>query len=180
MADNNEYATQLFNDQSISLNEKTRILFNDYKNNKSLLTKYIKLIKLYPTMSIVDCLLELEKHIQLPEEAQKIDTLVELFALNIVSSVNLPTKNEDCIYVLLYSIISLRDDLKKQTKKMKVSDFIMHNRGINDGQNLSDKYLADIYNEVAELVLFENIPIDDTPSQTVCPTLHTKKYCTIC
>ena len=86
---------------------------------------------------------------RLPGEAQQISRIMEIFAQIYYRDASQRGiyKNEDSVYVLAYSIVMLNTDQhNKQVKhRMTLDQFIRNNRGINDGENFEEAFLARIY-----------------------------------
>ncbi|KAL5455163.1 hypothetical protein PMIN06_004590 [Paraphaeosphaeria minitans] len=105
-----------------------------------------------------DALRRFLQSFRLPGEAQKIDRFMLKFAERYITGNPNAYANADTAYVLSYSVIMLNVD--QHSKKMKgprmtPEDFIKNNRGINDGSDLPEDYLRNIYEEIAhkEIVL---------------------------
>ncbi len=62
-------------------------------------------------------------------------------------SVFLSPHSSDAVYVLAFAVIMLNTDLHNPQvkKKMSRTDFLKNNRGINEGENLPDDFLEDLY-----------------------------------
>ncbi|EDV29014.1 uncharacterized protein TRIADDRAFT_52469 [Trichoplax adhaerens] len=62
--------------------------------------------------------------------------------------------SEDTMFILSFSMIMLNTDLHnpniKNERRMKEQDFIRNNRGINDGNDLPDQFLAGIYHRIKQ------------------------------
>lgn len=106
----------------------------------------------------VDALRQFLQSFRLPGEAQKIDRFMLKFAERYLSGNPNAFANADTAYILAYSVILLNTDqhsTKMKGRRMTLEDFIKNNRGINDGQDLPQEYLATIYDEIAanEIVL---------------------------
>jgi len=88
---------------------------------------------------------------RLPGEAQKIDRFMLKFAERYIGG-NPGTvfANADTAYVLAYSTILLNTDAHNRQikKRMTKSEFVQNNRGINDGANLPEELLFEIYDEI--------------------------------
>ncbi|GMI44056.1 hypothetical protein TrCOL_g2864 [Triparma columacea] len=65
-----------------------------------------------------------------------------------------PFRNSDAAFILSFSTIMLNTDLHnenmKEEKRMKVEEFVRNNRGINDGQDLPEEFLINLYNSIKE------------------------------
>ncbi|KAK8223157.1 hypothetical protein HDK90DRAFT_113663 [Phyllosticta capitalensis] len=112
----------------------------------------------FTRMRFVDALRRFLQSFRLPGEAQKIDRFMLKFAERYMTGNPSAFANADTAYVLAYSVIMLNTDqhsTKMKGRRMTPEDFIKNNRGINDNADLPDKYLKDIYDEIAsnEIVL---------------------------
>eukprot|EP00743_Colponemidia_sp_Colp-15_P009442 GILK01010322.1.p1 GENE.GILK01010322.1~~GILK01010322.1.p1 ORF type:complete len:519 (+),score=75.99 GILK01010322.1:94-1650(+) len=87
---------------------------------------------------------------KLPGEAQKIDRLMESFALHFWNQNPTSFKNSDTVYVLSFSLIMLNTDAHNPgvKKKMSKQEFISNNRGIDQGANLPESYLEELYDNI--------------------------------
>ena len=74
----------------------------------------------------------------LPGEAQKIDRIMELFAMHFCECNPGVFSNTDTCYVLAYSVIMLNTSLHNPSVKDKPTPekFVSMNRGIDDGKDL--------------------------------------------
>jgi len=63
-----------------------------------------------------------------------------------------PARSEDAVMVLCYAIIMLTTNLHnvKVKQKMAKHEFIMQNRGVNDGNNFPGDFLARIYDDIEQ------------------------------
>ena len=95
---------------------------------------------------------------RLPGEAQKIDRIMEAFAIRFCEENPLVFSHPDTAYVLAFSLIMLNTDLHNPNikKRMTIQDFIANNRGINDQDNLSESFLEELY----QSILKEEIKMD--------------------
>ncbi|XVE93040.1 hypothetical protein REPUB_Repub01dG0155800 [Reevesia pubescens] len=89
---------------------------------------------------------------RLPGEAQKIDRIMEKFAERYCKCNPNSFTSADTAYVLAYSVILLNTDAHNNMvkDKMTVSDFIRNNRGIDDGKDLPEEYLAALYDQIVK------------------------------
>ncbi|CAM9529825.1 unnamed protein product, partial [Heterosigma akashiwo] len=96
---------------------------------------------------------------RLPGEAQCIDRLMEAFAKEFYAQNHedarvCPFASTDGAFILAFSVIMLNTDLHnpqiKEEKRMKLAEFLRNNRGINDGQDLPEAYLSDIYSSIRD------------------------------
>ncbi|XP_048854687.1 cytohesin-2-like [Brienomyrus brachyistius] len=87
---------------------------------------------------------------RLPGEAQKIDRMMEAFAQRYCQCNPGVFQNIDTCYVLSFSIIMLNTSLYNPNVRDKpsVDRFISMNRGINDGGNLPDDLLRNLYKSI--------------------------------
>ena len=104
---------------------------------------------------------------RLPGEAQKIDRFMLKFAERFVGG-NRSTlfANADTAYILAFSVIMLNTDAhnKNMKHKMTKSEFVKNNRGINDGKDLPEEFLEDVYDEIQanEIKMRDEIPEPQT------------------
>lgn len=101
--------------------------------------------------SFVDALRLFLQSFRLPGEAQKIDRFMLKFAARYVSQNPQSTfKDADPAYVLAYSVIMLNTDAynPQVKKRMTRADFIKNNRGINDGADLPEEMLSEIFDDI--------------------------------
>ncbi|KAJ7068245.1 hypothetical protein C8F01DRAFT_1117441 [Mycena amicta] len=102
-------------------------------------------------LAFVEALRVFLQSFRLPGEAQKIDRFMLKFAQRYIDgNAQTPFANADTAYVLAYSVILLNTDhYNPQVKRrMTKTDFIKNNRGINDGVDLPEQYLSDIFDEI--------------------------------
>ncbi|KAK0453821.1 hypothetical protein EV421DRAFT_1766756 [Armillaria borealis] len=105
----------------------------------------------FASSPFVDALRLFLQKFRLPGEAQKIDRYMLKFANRfIASNTQTPFANADAAYVLAYSTIMLNTDAHNPVvkKRMTKAEFIKNNRGINDGNNLPDDFMSEIYDEI--------------------------------
>lgn len=61
-------------------------------------------------------------------------------------------KSADAVFVLSFSTIMLNTDLHnpsmRRNRRMTLQQFIKNNRGINDGDNIPDEFLAELYDQI--------------------------------
>lgn len=89
---------------------------------------------------------------RLPGEGQKIDRLMQHFAAKYCKDNPGRFSDEDCVYVLAYSVMMLQTSLHKPSIKekdrMTKAQFISNNRGIDGGKDLPQEYLEALYDIV--------------------------------
>ncbi|XP_073901095.1 cytohesin-1 isoform X3 [Castor canadensis] len=98
---------------------------------------------------------------RLPGEAQKIDRMMEAFAQRYCQCNNGVFQSTDTCYVLSFAIIMLNTSLHNPNVKDKttVERFIAMNRGINDGGDLPEELLRNLYESIKNEPF--KIPEDD-------------------
>lgn len=89
---------------------------------------------------------------RLPGEAQKIDRFMLKFAERFMEG-NPGTifANADTAYILAFSVIMLNTDAHNKNmkqKRMTKAEFVKNNRGINDGKDLPEEFLGEVYDEI--------------------------------
>jgi len=88
---------------------------------------------------------------RIPGEAQKIDRILEKFANEYFKhNNNHVLANSDAAWALAFAVIMLNTDAHNAQvkKKMTKAQFIHNCRGINEGENLLEEYLTDIYDRI--------------------------------
>eukprot|EP01103_Thecamoeba_quadrilineata_P008894 TRINITY_DN18603_c0_g1_i1.p1 TRINITY_DN18603_c0_g1~~TRINITY_DN18603_c0_g1_i1.p1 ORF type:complete len:447 (-),score=87.40 TRINITY_DN18603_c0_g1_i1:158-1363(-) len=89
---------------------------------------------------------------RLPGEAQKIDRVVEAFALRYVEHNPGIFPHHDTAYVLAFSVIMLNTDLHNPSikKKMTKKEFLTNNKGIAGGKDLPAEFMEELYDRVVK------------------------------
>ncbi|EIW73609.1 hypothetical protein TREMEDRAFT_25229 [Tremella mesenterica DSM 1558] len=107
---------------------------------------------------------------RLPGEAQKIDRFMLKFAERFMHN-NPETvfANADTAYILAFSVIMLNTDAHNKNmkqKRMTKSEFVKNNRGINDGKDLPEEFLGEVYDEIQneEIKMKDEIDVPSGPS----------------
>lgn len=89
---------------------------------------------------------------RLPGEAQKIDRFMLKFAERFMhNNPNTLFANADTAYILAFSVIMLNTDAHNKNmkqKRMTKAEFVKNNRGINDGSDLPENFLGEVYDEI--------------------------------
>lgn len=146
-----EIAQQLFNNPNKEF--VTQQLLS--KNDKSLLNEFISLIEIEKNDTMVKCLQKLLEKIVVPNKASELDVLCETYALKLFNTKQFPSESSSGLYVLLYSMLMLKEDLSStKLTKMSLNDFIKVNRNINSGKDFSQDFLSQIYGEIKLLYYF--------------------------
>ncbi|KAL5018132.1 hypothetical protein ScPMuIL_003854 [Solemya velum] len=131
---------------------------NDF--NIAVLKAFVNLHE-FSDMILVQALRQFLWSFRLPGEAQKIDRMMECFAER-YCELNLGVfTNTDTCYVLSFAIIMLNTSLHNPSVKDKptVDRFISMNRGINDGGDLPEELLNNLYDSIKKEPF--KIPEDD-------------------
>ncbi|CAG5114531.1 unnamed protein product, partial [Candidula unifasciata] len=115
----------------------------------------------FKDMILVQALRQFLWSFRLPGEAQKIDRMMECFAERYCAVNPGVFVNTDTCYVLSFAIIMLNTSLHNPSVKDKplVDRFIQMNRGINDGGNLPEELLINLYESIKKEPF--KIPEDD-------------------
>lgn len=105
----------------------------------------------FAAMRFVDALRLFLQSFRLPGESQKIDRFMLKFAERYVAGNPTAFATADTAYVLSYSVIMLNTDLynPQNKRRMTKAEFVKNNRGINEGEDLPETLLHDIYDEIA-------------------------------
>jgi brefeldin A-resistance guanine nucleotide exchange factor 1 len=91
---------------------------------------------------------------RLPGEAQCIDRIMESFSKELYRQQGETSffKSADAVFVLAFSTIMLNTDLHnpmiKQENRMTLEQFVKNNRGINDGEDLPEDFLVELYEQI--------------------------------
>ncbi|PPR05082.1 hypothetical protein CVT26_012605 [Gymnopilus dilepis] len=102
-------------------------------------------------LPFVDALRLFLQSFRLPGEAQKIDRFMLKFAERyIAGNAKTPFASAESAYVLAYSVILLNTDAHNPQikKRMTKTDFLKNNRGINEGQDLPEEFLSQIFDDI--------------------------------
>src|SRR5437762_13426048 len=101
----------------------------------------------FTRLKFIDALRQFLQSFRLPGEAQKIDRLMLKFAGRYLHCNPNSFANADTAYIFAYSVIMLNTDAHSPQVKNRMTkqDFIKNNRGINDGSDLPEDYLIEIY-----------------------------------
>mmetsp|Transcript_22366 Transcript_22366/g.31180 ORF Transcript_22366/g.31180 Transcript_22366/m.31180 type:complete len:822 (-) Transcript_22366:53-2518(-) len=101
----------------------------------------------------------------LPGEAQKIDRIMEVFATHYCKQNPTAFDNPDTAYVLAFSLIMLNTDAHNKAippeKKMTKQQFVRNNKGINQGKDLPEAYLSDLYDSIVSNEISMDYQRDD-------------------
>jgi brefeldin A-inhibited guanine nucleotide-exchange protein len=106
----------------------------------------------FSDMRFTDALRMYLQSFRLPGEAQKIDRFMLKFAEQFMG--NNPSglfANADTAYILAFSVIMLNTDAHNKNfkqKRMTKAEFVKNNRGINDGKDLPEEFLGEVYDEI--------------------------------
>ncbi|KAI7868634.1 hypothetical protein BDF14DRAFT_1995182 [Spinellus fusiger] len=116
----------------------------------------------FTDMQFVEALREYLQHFRLPGEAQKIDRFMLKFAERYVHGNPGVFANADTAYVLAYHVIMLNTDQHNPTVKrpMTYADFVKNNRGLDDGNNISEVILEFIFNDIQKNEIMLNDEIE--------------------
>nr|CAB3256786.1 IQ motif and SEC7 domain-containing protein 2 [Phallusia mammillata] len=106
-------------------------------------------------MELDEALRQFQSQIKVQGEAQKVERLVEAFSQRyctcnpkLVESLH----NPDAIFVLAFAIIMLNTDLHspnmRHEKRMTEADFIKNLRGVDNGDDLDEALLKNMYNRI--------------------------------
>ncbi|KAL0579530.1 guanine nucleotide exchange protein for ADP-robosylation factor [Marasmius crinis-equi] len=120
------------------------------EENVAIMHSFVDMLD-FTNLPFVDALRLFLQSFRLPGEAQKIDRFVLKFAERyIAGNSQTPFANADAAYVLSYSVILLNTDAHNPQikKRMTKPDFLKNNRGINDGADLPEEFLSEIYDDI--------------------------------
>jgi len=147
---------------------------------------------------IDEALRQFQQVFRMPGEAQKIDKIMQVFALEYFKHQGDGLiKSEDGAYMLSFAIMMLHTALHNPSVRHRTTkeQWVSMNRGCNDGENFPTSLLIDIYNriqktefipgqdhtkEVAQIekqILGSNIPV--RPQYKNTPTLIMSTKCVV-
>ncbi|PRP81479.1 ankyrin repeat-containing protein [Planoprotostelium fungivorum] len=139
------YRTQLLNKKAIG----------DYLGegdafNKSVMKDFVDLMD-FAGLDFDDALRHFLSKFTLPGEAQKIDRLMETFAVRFCSNNPSIFDNQDSAYILAFSLIMLNTDAHSAQVKNKMSknDFIKRTKPIIS-PNIPTDYLSNLYDKIVK------------------------------
>ncbi|XP_028608569.1 cytohesin-1 isoform X3 [Grammomys surdaster] len=115
----------------------------------------------FTDLNLVQALRQFLWSFRLPGEAQKIDRMMEAFAQRYCQCNTGVFQSTDTCYVLSFAIIMLNTSLHNPNVKDKptVERFVAMNRGINDGGDLPEELLRNLYESIKNEPF--KIPEDD-------------------
>ena len=127
-------------------------LLGDYisrAENVDVLAEYMDMFD-FGECDVAEAMRALCEAFRLPGEAQQIARITETFARKYFASKPPGIRSEDAVYVLAYSIIMLNTDLHNPqvTRRMTTADYQRNLRGVNDGADFDQAYLAAIYDGI--------------------------------
>ena len=112
----------------------------------------------FKALSFSESLRTFIEKFRLPGEAQCIDRLMDAFASEMFDQqqgnpVESPLFNSsDAVFRMAFSTIMLNTDLHnpglKEEKRMKITDSIRNNRGLNDDKDFPEEFLTELYDEI--------------------------------
>uniref|UniRef100_A0A8C6UL26 Cytohesin 1b n=1 Tax=Neogobius melanostomus TaxID=47308 RepID=A0A8C6UL26_9GOBI len=128
--------------------------------NLAVLQSFVALHE-FSDLNLVQALRQFLWSFRLPGEAQKIDRMMEAFALRYCSCNPGVFQSTDTCYVLSFAVIMLNTSLHNPNVKDKpsVQRFTAMNRGINDGGDLPEQLLRNLYESIKNEPF--KIPEDD-------------------
>jgi len=153
------YAINFLQDSGITRVSRGVYLSFADKRTLGLLDAYFETLNFHG-LSVLESLMKMLLYIQFPSHFSVITRFMLCFAqryFNCNSDAGI-FKNTDAVYVLAFGIIMLNTDMHNSAvkNKMTLNQYIMNSSGINDGENLPDKMLSDIYNNIKENPLVLN------------------------
>lgn len=152
------FAVNFLQDPNISRVSRGIYLSLVDKRTAGLLDAYFETLD-FSGQSVLESLVIMLKYIQFPSHFSVITRFMLCFAQRYFSC-NTGTifKNTDAVYVLAFGIIMLNTDIHNSAvkNKMTLAQYIHNSSGINNGENLPEKMLSDIYNKIKEKPLVFN------------------------
>eukprot|EP00800_Vazella_pourtalesii_P004696 TRINITY_DN15447_c0_g1_i1.p1 TRINITY_DN15447_c0_g1~~TRINITY_DN15447_c0_g1_i1.p1 ORF type:complete len:423 (+),score=120.38 TRINITY_DN15447_c0_g1_i1:163-1431(+) len=144
-----DVAVYLFNEKGLAKKAIGEFIGDNDTFNIDTLHSFIRLQDFRGKL-LVRALRNFLQSFYLPGEAQKIDRIMEGFAKGFTFQNPSLFQNSDVCYVLSFSLIMLNTQLHNPAVKDKIPlpGFISMNRGINEGKNLDEDMLADLYRDI--------------------------------
>jgi len=154
-----KYAINFLQDTCITRVSRGVYLSFADKRTLGLLDAYFETLD-FTGLPVLDSLKEMLIHIQFPSHFSVITRFMLCFAQRYFNCNYNATifKTADAVYVLAFGIIMLNTDMHNSAvkNKMTLAQYIHNSSGINEGENLPDKMLCDIYNKIKEKPLVLN------------------------
>jgi hypothetical protein len=91
---------------------------------------------------------------RMPGEAQKIDKIMQIFALEYYRfNREGEIRSEDAAYILAFAIMMLHTSLHNPAVKRRTTkkQWVSMNRGCNEGENFKEQFLLDIYDRISKV-----------------------------
>ncbi|XP_067830644.1 cytohesin-3-like isoform X2 [Heptranchias perlo] len=128
--------------------------------NIRILQSFVELHE-FSNLNLVQALRQFLWSFRLPGEAQKIDRMMEAFAMRYCQCNQHVFQSTDTCYVLSFAIIMLNTSLHNPNVKEKpaLERFVAMNRGINNGGDLPQELLRNLYDSIRNEPF--KIPEDD-------------------
>lgn len=153
-----KYAVNFLLDPSITRVSRGVYLSFADKRTLGLLDAYFETLD-FSGQSVLESLMKMLNYIQFPSHFSVITRFMLCFAQRYFTcNSNSIFKNSDAVYVLAFGMIMLNTDMHNSAvkNKMTFSQYVSNSSGINSGENLPEKMLSDIYNEIKEKPLVIN------------------------
>jgi len=120
--------------------------------NQEVLKEFLNGVE-FAGLTLDGCLRKLLTEFRLPGEAQQIDRILEKYAARVyATNTDIGFDNEDCVYILSFSLIMLNTDLHNpniaENKKMTMEGFIRNNQGINNGKDIRREVLVELFQKI--------------------------------
>ncbi|KAF5331712.1 hypothetical protein D9611_007702 [Ephemerocybe angulata] len=148
--DPKDVATFLFHTDGLNKAMLGEYLGEGDPQNVAIMHHFVDILD-FSGLAFVDALRAFLQKFRLPGESQKIDRFVLKFAERYIEhNPKIAFVNAETAYVLSYSVIMLNTDhYNPQVKnRMTKQDFIKNNRGINDGTDLPEEMLSEIFDDI--------------------------------
>lgn len=133
--------------------DKTAIgdyLGEDIQINKDVLKKLIETMD-FTDKKFVPSLKMMLSGFRLPGEGQKVDRIMEMFGDKYVKDNPETVGTSECIYLLAYATMMLQTSIHNPSARnnyMTLADFKKMTKGINNGGDLSDEFLDEVYETI--------------------------------
>ena len=148
-------ASFLYNTPSLDPNSIGEVLGS--KDNESILQHYMTNFDFRDT-HFEDAFRTFLQKFTIPGEAQMIDRFMEQFGTKYYNDNQTMFSCADTVYVLSFSALMLHTDAHNHNikKHMTLDEFIKNNRGIDNGRDLPQDFLTDLYRGITSKEIFLN------------------------
>ncbi|KAH0792313.1 Sec7 domain containing protein [Histomonas meleagridis] len=160
------YANFLFNTPSLDPSSVGEVIGGCKDINISILKSFVSKFD-FKNMSFEQAFRTFLSKFQIPGESQMIDRIMEQFGTKFYNDNPKLFSCADTVYVLAFSTLMLHTDAHHPnvTKHMTLPEFIRNNRGIDNGKDLPESFLEELYKGITTHKI--NISNNSIPSYSL-------------